>query len=176
MDVKSKDLLDESKHFISMTKLLNGYHGSRLNELNLIQSFSNRIKILNPINSLVNNWNESVTLKNNKMQVCKTIKKSVEALEVLGKFEHFRMELFSNFIEMLRMDYCLVFKNDSISGSKSERFSPVENIEEILKFLNYLKTIGINMGTEKSKEFEIIILENYLRLGNEICFYKNKIS
>lgn len=79
-----------------MSELLSRYDGTKMNSLKLLQSYSNRVKILNPINALVNIWTESVTLRNDTISIRSTVSEAVDGLIILDRLDYFLKELFTS--------------------------------------------------------------------------------
>ena len=69
--------------------------GGKMGKLRVVQSYKNRIKILNPINTLVNMWNESVKFQKDLIELKPRVKEVVDGLVVLDRLEHYLNELFS---------------------------------------------------------------------------------
>ena len=79
-----------------MTDWLEKYEtGGKLGKLRVVQSYTNRIKILNPINTLVNMWSESVKFQKDSIELKPPVKEVVDGLVVLDRLDHYLDELFS---------------------------------------------------------------------------------
>jgi len=92
---KCDSLVNQAEHFNEMTDLLVKFEESKMKSLKLVQSYSNRVKILNPINALVNIWNSSVTIRSDKIRVSSEVAEAISGFHILGRLAHFLHEIFT---------------------------------------------------------------------------------
>ena len=85
-----------AENFVNLTEKLKTVEGTKLENTAIFNSLSQKVKNLNPIQSLLKNWSENVRLGNDFIEINPKTKEIVKGLKILDRLSHFQSELFQS--------------------------------------------------------------------------------
>merc|ERR1712130_285256 len=157
-------VVGKARMFCEMTDWLEKHEsGGKLGKLRVVQSYTNRIKILNPINTLVNMWSEYVKFQKDSIELKPPVKEVVDGLVVLDRLEHYLDELFSSLATLIERNRCLVFKKNVLSLKEIRDYKLGENVAAVCSFLVYVDELGFKLSGANLAKIESALVETFVR-------------
>jgi len=157
-------VVGKARMFCEMTDWLEKHEsGGKLGKLRVVQSYTNRIKILNPINTLVNMWSEYVKFQKDSIELKPPVKEVVDGLVVLDRLEHYLDELFSSLATLIERNRCLVFKKNVLSLKETRDYKLGENVAAVCSFLVYVDELGFKLSGANLAKIESALVETFVR-------------